>query len=192
MKYRFVFFPLTGALTILGLALFLHRGEAGLNVDFRGGTVFAGQLKEGEERGLITTDDGKPGFRELLSEENQKKRLHADSCSLGKQARVRPPIANHLRLHHYLLRQHQLHRNADAEAGGNHRRGDGPRRDRSRVASTGRVGRADVPFGRELPERARAGTSPSARPRSNPNSFEPVSIACFATRTGIRSWLGRS
>ena len=74
MKYRFIFFPLTGALTILGLALFLYRGESGLNVDFRGGTVFAGRLKDGQERAL-TTVDGQPGFRELLSEENQKKQL---------------------------------------------------------------------------------------------------------------------
>jgi SecD/SecF fusion protein len=77
MKYRYIFFTITGALTILGLALFLYRGEAGLNVDFRGGTVFAGRLKDGEERALTTTPDGKPGFRELLDEENQKKRLHA-------------------------------------------------------------------------------------------------------------------
>jgi len=76
MRYRYFFFSLTGALTILGLALFLYRGESGLNVDFRGGTVFAGRLKDGEERGLTTTD-GKPGYRELLSEEHQKKQLRA-------------------------------------------------------------------------------------------------------------------
>ena len=61
---------------MLGLALFLYRGEAGLNVDFRGGTVFAGRLKDGEERGLSTTDDGKLGFRELLSEDHQKEVLN--------------------------------------------------------------------------------------------------------------------
>ncbi len=75
MKYRWFFFPLTGFLTILGLGLFLARGDKSLNVDFRGGTVFAGRLKGGEERGLTKTADGKPGFRELLGEENQKKRL---------------------------------------------------------------------------------------------------------------------
>jgi len=74
MKYRWFFFPLTGALTIAGLALFVHRGDNALNVDFRGGTVFSGRLKEGEERGLTTTD-GKPGFRELLGEDAQKQRL---------------------------------------------------------------------------------------------------------------------
>jgi SecD/SecF fusion protein len=44
-------------------------------VDFRGGTVFAGRLKIDEERGLTRTEDGKPGFRELLSEEAQKNQL---------------------------------------------------------------------------------------------------------------------
>lgn len=75
MKMRHVFFPLTAVLTVAGLAVFVIRGEAGLNVDFRGGTVFAGKLKAGEERGLTKTGDGKDGFRELLGEEAQKKRL---------------------------------------------------------------------------------------------------------------------
>lgn len=75
MKLRKIAFPLTAALTVAGLGLFLVRGEAGLNVDFRGGTVFAGKLKPGEERGLTKTADGKDGFRELFGEENQKKRL---------------------------------------------------------------------------------------------------------------------
>ncbi|AMV23833.1 bifunctional preprotein translocase subunit SecD/SecF [Gemmata sp. SH-PL17] len=75
MRYRRIFFSITGVLTVAGLALFLHRGEDGLNVDFRGGTVFAGKLKAGEERGLTKTSDDKPGFRELLSEESQKANL---------------------------------------------------------------------------------------------------------------------
>ncbi len=75
MKYRWFFFPLTGALTVVGLGIFMVRGDAALNVDFRGGTVFAGKLRDGEERGLIKTDDGKPGFRELLGEEAQKAKL---------------------------------------------------------------------------------------------------------------------
>jgi SecD/SecF fusion protein len=77
MKYRYIFFTITGVLTVLGLALFLHRDEAGLNVDFRGGTVVAGRLKDHEERALTTTSDGKLGFRELLDEKNQEKRLNA-------------------------------------------------------------------------------------------------------------------
>lgn len=75
MKYRWFFFPLTAFLTVVGLGVFLARGDKSLNVDFRGGTVFAGRLKDGEERGLTKTADGKLGFRELLGEENQKKRL---------------------------------------------------------------------------------------------------------------------
>ncbi|MDY3558683.1 protein translocase subunit SecD [Gemmata sp. JC673] len=75
MKMRYVFFPLTAVLTVAGLAVFVVRGEAGLNVDFRGGTVFASKLKADEERGLTKTGDGKDGFRELLGEEAQKKRL---------------------------------------------------------------------------------------------------------------------
>ncbi|MFO0822670.1 MAG: protein translocase subunit SecD [Gemmataceae bacterium] len=81
MKYRWFFLPFTAVLTLLGLALFLHRDEAGLNVDFRGGTVFGGRLKPGEERALTTTDDGKLGFRELLAEDRQKKVLNAESVS---------------------------------------------------------------------------------------------------------------
>jgi SecD/SecF fusion protein len=76
MKYRFVFFPITAALTIAGLGLFLVRGEQVLNVDFRGGTVFGGRLKDGEERALLRVGD-KAGFRELLDTDNQAKRLNA-------------------------------------------------------------------------------------------------------------------
>jgi SecD/SecF fusion protein len=79
MKYRAVFFTVTGVLTVAGLGLFLLRGDKGLNVDFRGGTVFAGKLKDGEERGLTTTADGKPGFRELFGEEAQKTKLAVES-----------------------------------------------------------------------------------------------------------------
>jgi SecD/SecF fusion protein len=74
MRFRYIFFPLTAALTVAGLVLFGVRGEAGLNVDFRGGTVFEGKLREGEERAL-TTVDGKLGFRELLSEQRQREVL---------------------------------------------------------------------------------------------------------------------
>jgi SecD/SecF fusion protein len=74
MKYRRLFFTITGISAVLGLALFVYRDESVLNVDFRGGTVFAGKLKDGEERALTTVGD-KPGFRDLLSETNQDKRL---------------------------------------------------------------------------------------------------------------------
>jgi SecD/SecF fusion protein len=88
MKYRFALFTFTGVVTVLTLGLFLWRGERGLNVDFRGGTVFAGVLKPGEERGLTATD-GKPGFRELLGEENQKKRLTAKAVEW-----TNPPVGD--------------------------------------------------------------------------------------------------
>ena len=81
MNYRYIFFAITGALTVLGLALFLYRGDASLNVDFRGGTVFAGRLKDNEERALTTTPDGKLGFRELLGEHNQATRLNAEKAA---------------------------------------------------------------------------------------------------------------
>ncbi|VTT99287.1 protein-export membrane protein secd : Protein-export membrane protein secD OS=Planctomyces maris DSM 8797 GN=PM8797T_31765 PE=3 SV=1: SecD_SecF: SecD_SecF [Gemmataceae bacterium] len=80
MKLRFVMFTFAVASSLLGLGLFVARGEAGLNVDFRGGTVFAGKLRDGEERALTTTSDGKPGFRELLGEANQKKQLTATAA----------------------------------------------------------------------------------------------------------------
>ena len=70
MKYRYYLFTLTAGLTIAGFLLFINRGEAGLNVDFRGGTVYGGRLKEGEERALTTTPDGKRGFRDLLTDED--------------------------------------------------------------------------------------------------------------------------
>jgi SecD/SecF fusion protein len=75
MKYRYVFFPITGALTLAGIGLFLYRDKEVLNVDFRGGTVYSGRLVEGEERALTTTPDGKPGFRELFAEDRQREKL---------------------------------------------------------------------------------------------------------------------
>lgn len=77
MKYRYRFFAITTVLTLFGLVLFLYRGENGLNVDFRGGTVFAGRLKEGQERALTRTPDGLAGFRDLLGEANQQRWLQA-------------------------------------------------------------------------------------------------------------------
>jgi SecD/SecF fusion protein len=44
MRLRKVMFPITAALTVLGLAVFLLRGDKSLNVDFIGGTVYGGQL----------------------------------------------------------------------------------------------------------------------------------------------------
>jgi len=74
MKIRNQMFILTGLLTVVGLGIFLARGERVLNVDFTKGTVYGGRLREGEERSL-STRDGKLGLVELLSEQRQKERL---------------------------------------------------------------------------------------------------------------------
>ncbi len=75
MKIRNKMFALTAALTVLGLALFLLRGEKVLNVDFTQGTAYGGRLQEGQERSLGGTG-GKLGMVELLGEERQKQRLN--------------------------------------------------------------------------------------------------------------------
>ena len=72
MKLRKIMFPVTGVLTVLGLALFLLRGERGLNVDFVGGTVYGGQLKD-------EIDIAK--LRDLMSEANQSKQLAVESVT---------------------------------------------------------------------------------------------------------------
>jgi len=79
MKYRFFFFTVTSVLTVLGLGLFLARGEAGLNVDFRGGTVYGGKLRAGEERAMNAVD-GQPGLRDLLGDQAQRDRLKVESA----------------------------------------------------------------------------------------------------------------
>ena len=75
MKIRNQMFALTAILTILGLGLFLFRGEKVLNVDFTQGTAYGGRLKEGEDRSL-SGGDGKKGMVELLGEARQKLRLN--------------------------------------------------------------------------------------------------------------------
>ncbi|MBX9580119.1 MAG: protein translocase subunit SecD, partial [Gemmataceae bacterium] len=79
MKYRYFFFVVTSVLTVLGLGLFLVRGEAGLNVDFRGGTVYAGRLTEPLGMSAV---DGEPGLRELLGDAAQRGRLKVESVRL--------------------------------------------------------------------------------------------------------------
>jgi SecD/SecF fusion protein len=57
MSVRKTWFTITVSLTIVGLAIFLMRGRAGLNIDFIGGTAFGGRLIEPktieEIRGLL-------------------------------------------------------------------------------------------------------------------------------------------
>lgn len=70
MKIRNQMFALTGIITLMGLALFLARGRSGLNVDFIGGTVYGGQLKE-----AVTIDE----LRKKLSDESQAQKLDLKS-----------------------------------------------------------------------------------------------------------------
>jgi SecD/SecF fusion protein len=44
MRIRYYWFTATVILTVIGLAVFLVRGPAGLNIDFVGGTAYGGQL----------------------------------------------------------------------------------------------------------------------------------------------------
>lgn len=77
MKLRKIMFPITGVLTILGLGLFLARGEKSLNVDFVGGVVYGGQMKDDVEIGEL---------RKLLSEDHQNKVLAVKSVEKKKAA----------------------------------------------------------------------------------------------------------
>ena len=77
MKIRVPMFALTAVLTVLGLGLFLARGESGLNVDFTRGTAYGGRLADGQERALTDTD--KKGLLTLLGESAQRDRLKVKS-----------------------------------------------------------------------------------------------------------------
>jgi SecD/SecF fusion protein len=81
MKIRKLMFAITGTLTVLGLALFLYRGESGLNVDFTKGTAYGGRLADGQERALNNTD--KQGFLTLLNEDAQRERLKVKNVVLA-------------------------------------------------------------------------------------------------------------
>ncbi|MGL4423574.1 MAG: protein translocase subunit SecD, partial [Gemmataceae bacterium] len=70
MKIRYGMLTLTAVSSIVGLGLFLYRGEAVLNVDFTKGTAFGGRLLEP----LALRDSGK-GLLDRVSEDRQKKLL---------------------------------------------------------------------------------------------------------------------
>ena len=78
MRIRYPMFAFTATVTVLGLALFVARGDSILNVDFTKGTVYGGRLSEGEARALRTTPDGKPGLLDLLGDERQAERLNVE------------------------------------------------------------------------------------------------------------------
>jgi SecD/SecF fusion protein len=69
MKIRKAMFTATAIMTVVGLGLFLMRGQKSLNVDFVGGTAYGGQLKEPVEIGKL---------RQLLGEESQAKMLKVE------------------------------------------------------------------------------------------------------------------
>jgi len=73
MRIRYAMITLTATLTVIGLALFLFRGEKMLNVDFTQGTVYGGRLAEGEERSLSGGDE--LGLLELLDRDRQDQKL---------------------------------------------------------------------------------------------------------------------
>jgi len=64
MKIRKFMFWLTTISTIVGLALFLYRGEKVLNVDFTQGTAYGGRLVDGQAKSMTE-------MTKLLGEERQ-------------------------------------------------------------------------------------------------------------------------
>ncbi|MEZ6141009.1 MAG: protein translocase subunit SecD [Zavarzinella sp.] len=66
MKIRKQMFMATAIFTLVGLSLFLFRGQRGLNVDFVGGTAYGGQLSEPVDIGTL---------RDRLSEKRQQEKL---------------------------------------------------------------------------------------------------------------------
>src|SRR6202011_4285117 len=70
MTIRYYLFAATGGLTILGMALFIGRLPNDLNIDFVGGTAYAGQLAVGQGKSIEE-------LRQLFSAERQKELLTA-------------------------------------------------------------------------------------------------------------------
>jgi SecD/SecF fusion protein len=75
MSIRQLMFTITLVLSVAGVAIFLMRGLDGLNIDFRGGTAFGGELRKEVEIGKL---------RELLSEAKQKEQLNVESVTEKK------------------------------------------------------------------------------------------------------------
>jgi SecD/SecF fusion protein len=75
MKIRYYWFTATIVLTIVGLAVFLWRGEGSLDIDFVGGTAYGGQLNEGRALSNSDASSGPLGLRQLLDGERQKQLL---------------------------------------------------------------------------------------------------------------------
>jgi SecD/SecF fusion protein len=80
MRIRYYWFTATIALTVIGFTVFVLRLPEGLNIDFRGGTAYGGELQEP----MNLTE-----LRKMLDEASQKKRLQvvnvADAKVPGKE-----------------------------------------------------------------------------------------------------------
>src|SRR5262249_16384226 len=72
MSVRHIWFTVTVVLTVVGLAVFLWRGPAGLDIDFVGGTAYGGQLEE-----PLRIEQ----LRDLLGHRHQGERLTVKSVS---------------------------------------------------------------------------------------------------------------
>lgn len=87
MRVRNYWFTATISLTVIGVAIFLIRGQEGLNIDFVGGTAYGGQLREPLDLKTL---------RDLLDRESQQERLKiakveeldSGSDSPGKSFRI--------------------------------------------------------------------------------------------------------
>jgi SecD/SecF fusion protein len=69
MAIRYYWFTATILLTVIGVAVFVLRGEQGWNIDFVGGTAYTGKLKEPQ---------GLDKLREDFSDERQKEHLQVE------------------------------------------------------------------------------------------------------------------
>ncbi|MFL5328882.1 MAG: protein translocase subunit SecF [Gemmataceae bacterium] len=77
MAIRYYWFTATIILTVIGLSVFLLRGENALNIDFIGGTAYGGQLAEGKAKSIGE-------MRDLLK--NQKERLEVQKVEQKDEA----------------------------------------------------------------------------------------------------------
>src|SRR6266851_5813240 len=75
MRIRYYWFTATIALTVIGFTVFVLRLPEGLNIDFRGGTAYGGELQQPMNLAEL---------RKLLDESNQKKRLQVVSVADAK------------------------------------------------------------------------------------------------------------
>ncbi len=76
MRVRYFWLTLTVILTVLGLGLFIARLPNDLNIDFVGGTAYAGLLKQGKDveelRGLLAEERQKQLLNPVVKEVNLK------------------------------------------------------------------------------------------------------------------------